>query len=48
MEGVAVQVERVTAGVIVVDDDVDNLVAFEDEGVGVGGVDGGVGGICAG
>ena len=42
------QMERVTAGIVVVDDDVDDLVAFEDEGVGVGGVDGGVGGICTG
>ena len=36
------------AGVVVVEDDVDDLVALEDEGVGVGGVDGGVGGICTG
>ena len=42
------QVEGVTAGVVVVDDDVDDLVAFEDEGVGIGGVDGGVGGILTG
>ena len=47
LEGVAVQVERVTAGVVVVEDDIDDLVAFEDEGVGVGGVDGGIGGILA-
>ena len=48
LEGVAVQVEGVTAGVVVVDDDVDDLVAFEDEGVGIGGVDGGIGGILTG
>ena len=36
------------AGVVVVEDDVDDLVVLEDEGVGVGGVDGGVGGIGAG
>lgn len=42
------QMERVTAGIVIVNDDIDDLVAFEDEGVGVGGVDGGVCGICAG
>ena len=36
-----------TAGVIVVEDDVDDLVAFEDEGVGVGRVDGGISGVLA-
>ena len=36
------------ACVVVVEDDVDDLVALEDEGVGVGCVDGGVGGIWAG
>ncbi len=41
------QVEGVTAGVIVVKDDVDDLIAFENEGVGVGRVDGGIGGILA-
>ncbi len=47
LEDVAVQVEGMTAGVVVVEDDVDDLVAFEDKGVGVGGVDGGIGGILA-
>ena len=37
-----------TAGVIIVDNDIDDLIAFEDEGVGVGCVNGGIGGILAG
>ena len=41
------QVEGVAASVVVVEDDVDDLVAFEDEGVAVGRVDGGIGGILA-
>ena len=48
LEGVAVEVEGVFAGVFVVEDDVDDLVFGEDEGVGVGAVDGGVGGGGAG
>lgn len=42
LEGVAVEVEGVFAGVGVVEDDVDDLVFGEDEGVGVYAVDGGV------
>lgn len=42
LEVVAVQVERVLAGVEVVDHDLDDLVLGEDEGVCVGAVDGGV------
>lgn len=39
LEMVSVQVERVTARVEVVDDDLDDLALFEDEGVRVGPVD---------
>ncbi len=48
LEGVAVEVEGVFAFVGVVEDDVDDGAAGEDEGVGVGAVDGGVGGCGAG
>lgn len=43
LEGVAVEVEGMTAGVIVVEDDFDDLVFLENESVGVDAVDGGVG-----
>lgn len=39
LEGVAVEMEGVFAGVGVVEDDVDNLAFFEDEGVAVSAVD---------
>ena len=48
LEGVPVEMEGVFAGVGVVEDDVDDLVLGEDEGVGVDAVDGGVGGCGAG
>ena len=48
LEVVAVEVEGVLARVVVVEDDFDDLVLLEDEGVGVGGVDGGVEGGGAG
>ena len=48
LEDVAVEMEGMTAGVEVVEDDFDDLVFLEDEGVGVGAVDGGVGGGDAG
>ena len=44
LEGVPVQVERVLTRVVVVDDDVDDLVLREDEGVRELAVDAGVGG----
>ena len=44
LEVVAVQVHGVPAGVEVVDDDFDDFVGFEDEGVAVGPVHNGVGG----
>lgn len=43
LEGVTVEVEGVSACVVVVDDDVDDVVFLQDEGVGVGAVDVGVG-----
>ena len=48
LEVVAVEMHGVAAGVVVVDDDFDDLVGFGDEGVGVGAVDKGVGGGLAG
>lgn len=48
LEGVAVEVEGVLAGVVVVDDYVDDVVVGEDEGVGEFAVDDGVGGVGAG
>ena len=42
LESVAVEMEGVFAGVVVVDDDIDNVVLFQDEGVCVGAVDVGV------
>jgi len=43
LKGVTVEVERVFSRVIVVQDDFDDLVGFEDKLVGVGAVDGGIG-----
>ena len=48
LEGVAVEMERVAAFVVVVEDDFDHVVLLEDEGVGIGAVDNGVGGEGAG
>lgn len=48
LEGVAVKMERVTSGVEVVDDDLDNLILPENHGVGIGAVDGRVSGVLAG
>ena len=48
LESVAVEVERVAAFVVVVEDDFNDVVLFEDEGVGVGAVDDGIGGEGAG
>jgi len=48
LEGVAVEVEWVFSGVVVVEDELDGLVLLEDEGVGVGAVDGDVVGSGAG
>jgi hypothetical protein len=48
LEGVAVEMEGVFAWVVVVDYDVYYLVFFEDEGVAVEAVDGGVVGFFAG
>jgi hypothetical protein len=47
LEGVAVEVKGMAAGVVVVDDYFDNLVLLENEWVGVFAVDGGIVGICA-
>jgi hypothetical protein len=47
LEDVAVEVEGVTAGVVVVDDYFDDLVLLENEWVGVFAVDGGIVGVCA-
>lgn len=48
LEGVAVEMEGVLSGVVVVEDDFDDLVGAQDEGVGVDAIDGWVGGIGAG
>lgn len=47
LEGVAVEVEGVLAFICVVEDDVDDGAVGEDKRVGVGAVDGGVGGCRA-
>lgn len=44
LESMSVQVERMFAGVIVVEDYLDNLVLFENVGVDVGPVNGSIGG----
>lgn len=43
LEDVAVEMEGVAAGVVVVEDDFNDFVFLEDEGVGVDAVDGGIG-----
>lgn len=48
LEGVAVEMEGVFSGIVVVEDDFDDLVVAEDELVGVRAVYGGVGGVGAG
>lgn len=44
LESMSVQVERMFAGIIVVEDYLDNLVLFENVSVNIGSIDGGIGG----
>lgn len=44
LESVSVQVERMFAGIIVVEDYLDNLVLFENISMNIGPIDGGIGG----
>lgn len=44
LESMSVQVEGMFAGIIVVEDNLDNLVLFENISVNIGPIDGGIGG----
>ena len=48
LKGVAVKMEGMAAGVLVVDDNFNHVVVFQDVRVGVNAVDGGVVGVMAG
>lgn len=47
LEVVPMQVERMLPGVIVVEDDLDDLILLKDEGIGIITVNGRIGSICS-